>query len=64
MMLNVEYAGAAPGLVVGVTQINVTLPDVVPTVYGYPAGDLPLEVTESGVPFFSGSIVSVFVSSN
>jgi len=59
--LNVEYAGAAPAQLSGVTQINVRLPDVIPS--GYPPGILPLDVTEGGVPFFSKT-VTISVSSN
>ena len=40
--LTVEYAGAAPGLVAGVKQINVKLPNVIPQVEGYPRGVVPL----------------------
>jgi uncharacterized protein (TIGR03437 family) len=50
-VLNVEWAGAAPGLLSGVTQINVQLPNVIPVVQGYPQGVLPLQVSEGG---FSG----------
>ncbi len=45
--LNLEWAGTAPGLVSGVTQINVELPDVIPTVQGDPAGTLPLSADHS-----------------
>lgn len=48
--LTVEFAGAAPGLVAGVTQINVKLPDVFPRIGGYPPGTLPLRV---GTPMFT-----------
>ena len=40
--MTVEYAGAAPGLVAGATQINIKLPDVIPTVGGFPRGVVPL----------------------
>jgi uncharacterized protein (TIGR03437 family) len=59
--LNVEYAGAAPALLSGITQLNVRLPGVIPS--GYPPGTLPLTVTESGVPFFS-TTVTISVSGN
>ena len=52
IFLNVEYAGAAPGLLSGVTQINVTLPASIPPEEGYPLGTVPLEVVEPGVPTF------------
>jgi len=48
----VQYAGAAPTLVSGVTQINVTLPATIPLAYGYPPGTLPLQVVEPGAPSF------------
>jgi uncharacterized protein (TIGR03437 family) len=49
LFLNVEYAGGAPTLLSGVTQINVTLPAAIPLANGYPAGTLPLMVAEPGV---------------
>lgn len=58
---NVEYAGAAPTQLSGVTQINVTLPDVIPA--SYPPGTLHLSVVETGVPFFSAT-VTMYVSGN
>jgi uncharacterized protein (TIGR03437 family) len=33
--LTVQYAGAAPTLISGVTQVNVTLPSVIPAVAGW-----------------------------
>ena len=39
-----EYAGAAPGLVAGVTQLNVRLPDTIPPVDGFSQGLVPLLV--------------------
>ena len=42
--LAVEYAGAAPGLVAGVSQFNVKLPDPFPQVEGFEDDVLPLEV--------------------
>ncbi len=54
--LSVEYAGAAPGLLSGVTQINITLPGVIPVVSGYPAGTLPLEVWVNGTDFNAGYV--------
>jgi uncharacterized protein (TIGR03437 family) len=61
--LIVKWAGAAPGLVSGVTQINVTLPDVIPVVPGYPPGTLPLQVFTRGGSFYSGSVtISVAVN--
>lgn len=63
--LNVEYAEAAPGLLSGVTQINVTLPDAFPAAAatGYPPGILPFLITVSGTSFFSGE-VTISVLSN
>lgn len=46
--LSVEYAGAAPGLVAGVNQINIKLPDQIPQITGYPKGVLPLWVETPG----------------
>jgi uncharacterized protein (TIGR03437 family) len=61
----VQWAGAAPSLVSGVTQINFTLPDVIPVVPGYPPGTLPLQVFNSGISgsFYSG-IVTISVAVN
>ncbi|MGO9230561.1 MAG: hypothetical protein ACLQKA_15325 [Bryobacteraceae bacterium] len=59
--LTVEYAGGAPGLVSGVDQINVTLPDVIPVVPGYPSGSLPLVVAEGD---FVAGIVTISVVAN
>jgi len=61
--LNLEYAGAAPTLVSGVTQINVQLPAVIPVVTGYPAGTLPLQVNGIVTGFLSGTVtISVAVN--
>ena len=56
LMATVEYAGAAPGLVAGVTQINIKLPDVIPDVEGYPRGTVPLLVTTTGSSFYPGLV--------
>ncbi len=40
--LDVEFEGAAPGLVSGVNQINIKLPDPMPKIDGYPSGTLPI----------------------
>jgi uncharacterized protein (TIGR03437 family) len=48
IVLNSEYAGAAPELLSGVTQVNVTLPDVIPVSPFYPSGTLPLVVRTNG----------------
>lgn len=61
--LTVEYAGGAPGLVAGVDQINVKLPDVIPTVPGFPRGTLPLRVSTPASASFSG-YVTVSVDPN
>jgi uncharacterized protein (TIGR03437 family) len=50
VQLSIEYAGAAPELLSGVTQVNVTLPEVIPATY-YPPGVLPLSVQTNGQPF-------------
>jgi hypothetical protein len=46
--LNVEYAGAAPTLLSGIDQMNVTLPAIIPQAYGYPPGTVPLQVFDPG----------------
>ncbi|MEP6538889.1 MAG: hypothetical protein ABJF23_26375 [Bryobacteraceae bacterium] len=51
-MLMVEFAGAAPGLVAGVIQINVKLPDALADIEGYPRGVLPLFVYSPGLSFY------------
>ena len=61
LTLSLQYAGAAPGLVSGVTQINVTLPVVFPFVEDFPAGTLPLFVQSNGV---FGMIATISVSVN
>jgi len=60
--LNVQYAGAAPTLLSGVTQINTTLPDTIPAVYGYPAGTLPLAAVNEPSGSLS-NIVTISVAS-
>jgi|SRR5882724_6614487 len=45
----IEYAGAAPGLIAGVTQINIKLPDAIPDVAGFPKGTVPLLVITPGI---------------
>jgi uncharacterized protein (TIGR03437 family) len=42
--LDVQYAGAAPGLVAGVVQLNVKLPEDIPATILDSSGNLPLEV--------------------
>ena len=42
--LQVLYAGAAPGQVAGVTQVNVRLPDTLPTPSRYPLSAIPVSV--------------------
>jgi uncharacterized protein (TIGR03437 family) len=59
--VTVEYSGAAPGLVAGVTQINIKLPDEIPETTGFPRGVVPLTVTTPGVSFYPG-YVTVAVS--
>jgi len=61
LTLSLQYAGTAPGLVSGVTQINVTLPVVFPFVEDFPAGTLPLFVQSNGV---FGMIATISVSVN
>ena len=55
-MLPVEYAGAAPSLVTGVTQINVKLPETIPDVPDFPRGLLPLSVVTPGLSFYPGHV--------
>jgi uncharacterized protein (TIGR03437 family) len=62
-LLTVEFAGAAPALVSGVTQINVKLPDVIPEIEGYPPGAVPLIVRTPDTSFFGG-IVTLAVERN
>jgi uncharacterized protein (TIGR03437 family) len=57
--LSVQYAGAAPGLVSGVVQINVTLPNPLPVAPGYPKGTLPLRVTTTAGTSFVDVTISV-----
>jgi uncharacterized protein (TIGR03437 family) len=51
----VEYAGAAPGLVAGVTQLNVRLPDTIPPVDGFSPGLVPLVVSTQS-SFYPGYV--------
>jgi len=51
-MLTVEFAGAAPGLLAGVIQINVKLPDAISDIEGYPKGVLPLFVNTPEFSFY------------
>jgi uncharacterized protein (TIGR03437 family) len=60
VQLSIEYAGAAPELLSGVTQVNVTLPDVIPATY-YPPGVLPLFVNTNG-QLFGNQTVTIFVA--
>ena len=57
----VEYAGAAPGLVSGVAQINIKLPDAIPDTAAFPHGTVPLWVYSVGTAFYPG-YVTVAVS--
>ena len=59
--LAVEYAGAAPGLVAGVTQINIKLPDAIPEIAGFPRGVVPLRVVTPGLTYYPG-LVTVAVA--
>lgn len=56
----VEYAGAAPTLIVGVTQVNIRLPDSVENTYGYPLGAMPIKVTVNG-QFLEPQVVTIAV---
>lgn len=57
-----EWAGAAPGLVSGATQVNITLPNPLPVRTGWPAGTLPL--TTVGNETFVSNTVTIFVPAN
>jgi len=57
--LAVEYAGAAPTLVAGVVQINIKLPDVIPSTNGLPPGLVLIRLESEG----SGSLASPTVIS-
>jgi uncharacterized protein (TIGR03437 family) len=60
--LEVEYAGAAPGLVAGVTQINVKLPDSIPAIPYFPRGVFPLYASvRETYPYSSYVTISVAV---
>ncbi len=54
--LLVEFAGAAPGLVAGVTQINIRLPEQIPEVPGFAPGLLPLQVETPGYSYPSAFV--------
>ncbi len=56
-ILSPTYAGAAPGLISGVDQINITLPNPIPTAPGYPKGTLPLQVLTPVSSFSSDNVV-------
>jgi uncharacterized protein (TIGR03437 family) len=58
--LNVEFAGAAPTLVSGVTQINVTLPTTIPLAYSYPPGTVPLLLADPGMPSYQ--VVTIYAT--
>ncbi len=60
LFLKVEFAGAAPELLSGVTQINVTLPATIPLAPGYPPGTLPLQVVEPGMT--TDQVVTIFAA--
>jgi uncharacterized protein (TIGR03437 family) len=59
--LSIEYAGAAPELLSGVTQLNVTLPEVIPATQFYPPGVLALFVLTNG-QLFGYQTVTIFVA--
>jgi len=44
----VQFAGAAPGLLAGVTQINIRLPEVIPDIPYHPRTAIPLLVRSTG----------------
>jgi uncharacterized protein (TIGR03437 family) len=61
IVLNSEYTGAAPELLSGVTQVNVTLPDVIPVSPFYPPETLPLFVRTNGQ---LNQTVTIFVATD
>jgi uncharacterized protein (TIGR03437 family) len=61
-IVTVEWSGAAPDLVSGVTQINIRLPDVIPVVNGYPKGTLPLDIMNE--TSFHSAVVTISVMIN
>ncbi|MEP7365154.1 MAG: hypothetical protein ABI972_18025 [Acidobacteriota bacterium] len=58
--LPVEYAGGALGLIAGVMQLNVKLPETFPTVDRFPANVAVLNVVTPGLSYYPGS-VTVYV---
>jgi uncharacterized protein (TIGR03437 family) len=48
-----SYAGGAPGIVAGLTQVNVQIPS------GLPAGEVPITVQVGGVPAQAGVTIAV-----
>ncbi len=54
--LAVEYAGAAPGLLAGVTQINVKLPETIAPSAEFPPGLLPVSIGTAGLSFYPGVV--------
>jgi len=61
--LSIGYAGAAPELLSGVTQLNVTLPKVNPATQFYPPGVLALFVLTNG-QLFGYQTVTIFVATD
>jgi hypothetical protein len=61
--LSIEYAGAAPELLSGITQLNVTLPEVIPATQFYPPGVLALFVLTNG-QLFGYQTVTIFVATD
>lgn len=56
----VEYAGAAPGLLAGVTQINIKLPASIAATPGFAPGTVPLLVfSGAGGPYPAQVTVAV-----
>jgi len=55
-MLVVTYAGAAPDLVSGVTQIKVQLPSAIPAVAGFASGTLPIQIVRPALSFNPGYV--------
>lgn len=64
MSATVEYAGAAPGLLAGVTQINIKLPDEIPEVPNFPRNVVPLVVLTLGPSYHYSPYVTIAVSTD
>jgi uncharacterized protein (TIGR03437 family) len=62
--LGAEFAGAAPGLVAGVVQINIKVPETIPDIPGYARGILPLSVGTPGAAGGRPGVATIAVRTN